>query len=828
MRALLIGLRTLAREWRSGDLLVLFGALVIAVAALTGVGFLVDRVNRAIALTASEVLAADLRVTSPQPIDAGHRQRAEERGLRASSITSLLSVILHGDASQLANVYAVSEGYPLRGAVKVSDAAFGEARDAQQIPAQGEVWPDSRLATALDVKPGDEVEVGSSTLRVARILLSRPDQGAGLVDLAPAMLMNEGDVPATGLVQPGSRVQYVGLFAGDPAQVGDFRAELEKSQRPDERIREISDASPQLGTANERAGRFLSLASLASVILCATAVALTARRYLQRHLDIVALLKTLGATQRFVFVAILSQLLTIAVAATALGGALGYAAHAWLLRALKGLVPADLPAASALPLLLGLGTSVLVLLGFALPVVLQLSRVPALRILRRDTGPPRLGAMLAYGPAALALAVLIAWVLDDRRLAMWFVIGLAATLLLLALAGLALVRFVASLRGRVGIAWRYGLANLSRRRAESVTQIVAFGLGLSAMLLLAVIRGDLIEQWRASLPQSTPNFFFINIPTEERDAFAQFLAGEQATSTRLLPMVRARLIRLNGVDVRELPAATGDDNFAQREQNLSWSEELGEGNEITAGHWFTAEEHGQPLVSVATEFQERLGIRLGDQLSFDIAGETLEVRVASFRRVQWDSLRPNFFLMFAPGLLDGAAGTWLTSAFLPSVRADLVTRLVRRFPMVSVFEMDDLLAQLRGLIDKAVLAVQSVFVFTLFAGLTVLLAAVQATRDERRFESAMLRTLGARRATVLSGLAVEFGAIGLLAGVLAAAVASLGGYLLATRVLEIDYGPNPALWAVGVAGGTLLVTGAGLLATRAAVSRPPLATLRQG
>ncbi|RYG88540.1 FtsX-like permease family protein, partial [bacterium] len=246
------------------------------------------------------------------------------------------------------------------------------------------------------------------------------------------------------------------------------------------------------------------------------------------------------------------------------------------------------------------------------------------------------------------------------------------------------------------------------------------------------------------------------------------------------------------------------------------------------GRWFTPDDHGRPLVSVATEFQERLGIKLGDRLTFDIAGETLEVTVASFRRVQWDSLRPNFFLMFAPGLLDGAAGTWLTSAFLPSVRADLVTRLVRRFPMVSVFEMDDLLAQLRGLIDKAVLAVQSVFVFTLFAGLTVLLAAVQATRDERRFESAMLRTLGARRATVLSGLAVEFGAIGLLAGVLAAGVAALGGYLLATRVLDIPYGPNPLLWLIGVVAGTVLVTGAGLLATRAAVVRPPLATLRQG
>jgi putative ABC transport system permease protein len=389
------------------------------------------------------------------------------------------------------------------------------------------------------------------------------------------------------------------------------------------------------------------------------------------------------------------------------------------------------------------------------------------------------------------------------------------------------VHAVGGLRGSVGVAWRYGLANLSRRRAESVAQVVAFGLGLTAMLLLAVIRSDLVKDWRASIPPSAPNFFFINIPSDERDAFKAYLDEAGATTTRLLPMVRGRLTQIDGRPVAERSYAHPDDvNFAQREQNLSWSMDLGTSNQIEEGTWFTEEDRGQPLVSAAVEVRDRLGLALGDTLTFDIAGEMFTVKVASFRTVKWDSLQPNFFLMFPEGLLDETAGTWLTSARLPDVRPDTIAKLVRRFPSVSVFDTEQLLEQVRSLIDKAVLAVQSVFAFTLFAGLTVLLAAVQATRDERRFESAMLRTLGARRAVVWNGILVEFGAIGLMAGTLAALIASVAGWLLATRVLDVPYRPDPSLWIIGLVAGGVLVALAGFLATRSALSQPPLQTLR--
>ena len=829
MRAFTLGLRTLAREWRSDELGVLLLALVVAVSALTGVGLLVDRVDRAMRLQASEVLGADLRLQSSNDIPTGYAEEAARRGLATSRTAALLSVVLHGEATQLANLYAVAPGYPLRGTVRVSTAAFGAPAVTRDIPAPGEIWPDSRLVAALGAQVGDTLQVGAATFRIGRVLVSRPDQGTGFVELAPTLLMNDADLAKTQLIQPGSRVGHAALFAGSPAQAADFAQWIGKNKKPGERLRDLREASPEVGNASTRATKFLLLASLAAVLLCAVAVAMTARRYVQRHLDIVALLKTLGATERFALLMSLSQLVVIACVATVIGSVLGYGAQAWLLSALQGLLAAELPAPSLAPLGMGFVTALLLLTGFALPPMLQLSQVPAIRILRRDIGAPRLASVLAFGPAVAAIILLLLWVTGDGRLAAWFALSLALIVALLGGAGLLLVRGMGAFRGGVGVAWRYGLANLARRRTESVVQIIAFGLGLTALLLLAVIRGDLISSWRSSLPQDAPNYFFVNIPPDDREAFTSFIEGHGGRISRLLPMIRARLTTINDEPVakRRMDGPRGE-GFAQREQNLSWSAELGGGNTITAGHWFTADEAGKPLVSVATDFQESLGLKLGDRLGFDVAGEHYDVTVSSFRKVKWDSLQPNFFLMFPPGLLDATAGTWMTSARYAPSESSSIAALVRRFPSVSVFDMEDLLAQVRSIIDKAVLAVQSVFVFTLLAGLTVLLAAVQASREERRYESAMLRTLGARGSVVLQGVLVEFAAIGLLSGLLAAAIASVAGFFLATRMLEVPYTPNPLLWFEGLATGLALVCAAGYLATRSAIRRAPMSVLRQG
>ncbi len=829
MRAVTLALRTLLREWRSGELGVLVLAITVAVAALTGVGFLVNRIGIAVDNQAGEVLAADLRLESGQPMDDAAIAEARKRGLEVARSTGLFSVVFNGDSNQLTSLRAVSEKYPLRGRVMLSDEPFGAPQAAQGNPARGEVWPDSRLAAALGVSVGTEVNIGARTFRVSRILITRPDQGATFLELAPSLIMNEDDLDSTELVQPGSRMRRAQLFAGPRDEIAVFKDWLEANKKPNEEIEDVEDSAPQIKSAIDRSARFLSIASLVAVLLCAIAVAMAARRYVHRHLDSVALLKTLGATRGFTLSVSLVQLTLVGLLAAVFGSLLGFGAQAWLVKVLAGLLRGDLPPPGLAPLGIGFLTAIAVLSGFALPPLLQLSRTPALRVLRRDVGPPRPLVILAFGPAVLAIAFLIYWVLRDQRTFIAFVLGLSVFVVVVAAAGWLLVWLTTRFRGGVGISWRYGLANLGRRRTESVVQLTAFALGIMMLLLLAVVRNDLLSEWRRSLPADTPNFFFINIPPDEHQQFTAFLEERGAQHARARPMVRARMTHINGAPIDGIKFTTRRGReFANRDQNITWAETLGNDNVLTAGKWFTAEDFGKPLVSVSTEYMEEMGLELGDELQFDIAGETRTAKISSVREVKWDSFQPNFFLMFAPGLLEGSQGTWMTAAHMTTTNPKTIADLVRRFPSVSVFNVDDLLRQVRSVIDKAVAAVQSVFLFTLLAGLVVLIAAVQASREERRYESAMLRTLGANRSTVLKGLLSEFAALGVLSGGLASAGASIAGVYIASNVLQIPYTPDPMVWFYGLVGGGLLVCFAGWLATRSVVNQPPVLTLRAG
>ena len=775
-------------------------------------------------MQASEVLAADLRVESDTPIGADEQAEATRLGLKSAHLTTMLSAIFQGDANQLANVRAVSAGYPLRGQLSVADRPFASGSITTAIPAAGEVWPDSRLAAALGAGLGSDLLVGSRPLRVTRILISRPDQSSTFVEFASALLINAADLAATKLIQPGSRIRYVLLLAGPSAQLDSFRRWHQTQEARHERVEDVADASPQIGDASKRAARFLALASLVAVLLCAVAIAMSARSYVRRHLDAVALMKTLGATRRLVLAVNLWQLLLLAAVASVLGAAAGWLTQLWLVRVLQGLLRADLPPAGPWPALVGFIIAIAVLAGFALPSLLQLTRVPALRVLRRDAGPPALGFLAAALPVLLAIAGVVYGALGQLSLSLWFLLGLTGAVVALGVGGAALVRAAARVRGSAGVAWRYGIANLARRRTESITQIVAFGLGLMLLLALAILRDDLVTDWRASLPADVPNYFFVNIASDVRADFEHELQSQGAQLTRMLPMIRGRLLTINDRPLSELhfPGVRGR-GFAEREQNLTWASELGDDNRIVEGHWWSAADAGKPLVSLAVDYQESLGLKLGDRLRFDVGGENFDVTVASFRKVKWDSFRPNFFVMFPPGLLDASAGTYMTSAYLePSSGA--MAQLVHRFPGVSIFNVGDLLAQIRAVIDKAVSAVQTVFLFTLLAGLTLLLAAVQASREERLYETAILRVLGASRNMILTSVLAEFALLGAVAGVLAASGASLGGAWLA-HALDLKYRFNAALWIAGVVGAVLVVSVAGWISTRSVVRVAPRSVL---
>lgn len=828
-KALRLALLALLRDGKSGELRVLMLALLVAVSALTAVGFFTSRVSLAVDQQAGEVLAADLRLQSRSPIEREYFDLAKAAGLATAEVSTFPSVVLKGSDSALTAIRAASPNYPLRGRLKVADVPFGPAREVTTLPGPGEAWLEPRLFGQLDARVGDRIRVGQTELRIAKVLDYRPDQGSQFVDLAPTLLMRLEDVPATKLTQEGSRINYAALFAGATPVVAQFKEQLTARKRPGQRIVDVEEASPQIRSAVDRAGRFLNLAALVTILLAAIAVAIAARRYVARHLDTVALMKSMGASQRLVLSISVLQLLAIAIVAGVTGALIGYAAQEGIAFLLRDLVRGELPRPALSAGWLGLMTSIFILIGFALPPLLQLRKVPPARVLRHNLEPPPLRYAVVYGTAIAALAALLYWLVRDPKLLGYVAVATLATFVVLIAAGWVLVKSLGTLRGSVGVSWRYGMANIARRGRDSVIQIVAFGLGLMVLLLLAVVRNDLMHQWRASLPENAPNHFMINIRPDQTAAIGEFFAKRALPPPELVPMIRARLTQINGTPVAQLNKSNERaKDFLEREANLTWAQAMQKDNKLVAGEWWRPDDGGGPRVSVEIELAQSLGLNIGDDLTYDIAGEIVDAKVTSFREVQWDSFRPNFFMVFSPGTLDDTSGTYITSVHIAREQRGILLDFTRQFPEVTAIDLDAILTQVRGVMDKASLAVQYVFAFTLLAGITVLLAAIQSTRDERRYESAMLRTLGASRRVVLQGVAAEFTTLGLLSGTLAAIGATAAGYFLATRLFNLDYTFSFAVWGIGLAAGALLVGISGTLATRSVVNHPPVATLRGG
>ena len=605
MQALRFALRNLWRDLKSGELSVLLLALVVAVLSLTAVGFFTSRISQGVRLQATEVLAADLRLEAPTPIPQHYFDEAGARGLRSARVVAFPTAIFSGDSSQLAALNAVTANYPLRGHLRIADAPFGTPRNTDKIPGRGEVWIDARIIAQLKLELGAMLRIGEASFRMTEVLDYRPDQGTGFVNLAPAALLNYEDIASTQLIQPGSRATYAALFAGAPAAVAGFREYLSHSKAPGERLRDVEESSRQLNSAIDRASRFLNLASLAAVLLAAVAVVMGARRYAARHIDAVALMKCMGAAQGFVLAISIVELTLLALFAVAIGTALGYLAQSGLVLLLKSLIPNELPAASLAPLPIALVTVLAMLIGFALPPLLQLKNTPPARVLRKTVSAPPLRYGVSYLLALAALFAILWSMVRDTELVLSVLAGVLVVGVILSLAGFGLVRLTSRLRGGVGVAWRYGLANVSRRGTGSVVQIVAFGLGLMVLLLLAVVRGDLLADWRRSLPNNVPNNFLVNIRPEQRQALQDFLTSHDFGAAPMYPMVRARMTAINGEPPQSLKLR-GDSGrgFAEREQNLTWSANMMEDNQLVAGRWWTAADAGKPLVSISSEYAE--------------------------------------------------------------------------------------------------------------------------------------------------------------------------------------------------------------------------------
>src|SRR3990172_10925915 len=824
-------LRGLMRDLRSGELQMILLAIFIAVTALTTVGFFTDRVQRATEQQATELLAADLVLRTNKPLENELISSAHDLGLITTRTVSFRSVAVVGDYLQLGEIKAVESGYPIRGMLRTTDTLFGEEKITSELPGTGTVWVDARMLQNLGIDIGDTINLGSSGFTVARILTYEPDRGGDLFNIAPRVLMNLADLPATGLILPGSRASYRLLLGGEMDALEKFRQSLNLTERDGLRIQSIRDARPELKTALERAEQFLGLAVLISIALAGLAISMSTQRYVTRHFDHCAIMRCLGTTQNTILKIYLCQLFMLALLGSIPGCITGYIAQGALTSLMAGISQSALPGPGMLPLLQGLLTGLITVLGFSIPQLLRLKHVSPLRVLRRDMSPMPTSGITTYGLAILALAMLTPWQSGKISLTFYTLLGLILTAVLLILGARFLIYIIKRLRTRAGVAIRYGLANIARRSGQSTIQILGIGLGIMVMLLLTLVKTDLIGSWHNRLPEKTPNYFLINIQPDDVNGIKDFLRthfkpGDEF-SPIFYPMIRGRLTTINDQMVN--PESYNDDRaqrLASREFNLSQTLTMPADNRLVQGQWWK-EDETEALFSVEEGIAETLGIKLNDKLTYSIAGQAVSGRVSNLRWVEWDSFNVNFFVISNPGTFENHPATYITSFYLPLEDRQLLSHLVRTFPSVTVFDLDSILTEVRKIMDQVTRAIEFVFIFTLLAGLIVLAAALQTTHDERIRESAVLFALGANRRQITTSLLAEFICIGLIAGILAAFTATIAEIILAEFVFKMDIVINPWLWVVGPAACILIIVFAGLLGTRRVLSSPPLITLRQ-
>lgn len=829
MKTLRMAWRQLLRDVAAGDIRILFAALVLAVVAVTAVGFVTDRAERALAIEANRLMGGDVVIRGDAPISGTIQEAANATGLRRTETLSLDSMIRAGEQLRLGDLRALGEGFPLRGSFRIIDAANPVEHDAAGIPAPGTLWISQSGAETLDAKLGDTIGIGDTELKLVALVVQEPDASLDYFNVAPKAFLNLADIPATGLVQEGSRLGYRLVVAGDATAVERFVAVARPALARGQRLETIQDARPEVRSSLDRAGRFLGLAALVSVVLAAVAVAMAARRHSERHLSGTAVMRCLGASQRTLVGIHVGELVLLGLIACTVGVLIAFglqwAIGSWLQAEMK----ISIPPAGWMPALQGYGVGMVVLLAFGAPPVLALRRVPALRVLRRDLDPTEPSAWLVALTGFAGLGALLWWKAGSATLGTAMLLGIAGTLAILALLAWLMILLVRRLRSRLRGSLRYGLANVSRRAGTSIAQVSALGLGLMALLLLTFVRTDLLDRWQLSLSENAPNRFIINVQEDQQAAVNAFMAEQKIAAPTLYPMIRGRLVSLNGKPTSGADYADDQEakRRAEREFNLSVAATLRDDNKVTAGEFWDKRTPTSPELSVEERFAEQLGWKVGDRIAFDIAGQPFEGKITSLRSVDWESFRPNFFVIASPGSMQGYPASYITAVSVPPTQTRFTAQLVERFPNLSVIDVDAVLKQVRSTADQVSTVVQVVFWFSLAAGVLVLLAAVSASQDERLLEGGVMRVLGGSRRQLRLAQASEFAAIGLLSGLVAAIAASVLSGVIATQVFDLAWKANWSLAIIGGVLGMLAALVAGLFATRRVLDAPPSVTLRE-
>lgn len=819
--------RLLSRDIRAGEIWLLLAALILAVAATTSLRFFSSSLAQGLTRQAASLLGADLVLDSSRPLRPEVLKEASKHDLQQATVTEFSSMIQYKDEFQLAAVKAVSTGYPLRGELQARRG--NTLLSTGSLPAAGTLWLDERLFGLLAISLDDEVQLGDIRLRVAAVLTIEPDRAGNFSAFAPRALINAADVEAAGLIQPGSRVQYRLLLAGSAQAVADFNEELKPKLAIGERLQDVASGRSEVGTPLARASDYLSIAAIAAVILSGLAVALAARRHAERHYDTMALMRCLGANRRRVQGIYLRQLGLIWVVAIVLGAGLGALASQLLFQLLDSMLPtAELDFAWQRPLLTGIATATLTLLGFVLPALIGLFRVSPLRVIRRELAPNSPGLIAVTALALSALAGLLMLETGRWQLTLLLVVGGSALAFLLTI----ILRSVFVLL-RKTFAERslpsalLGLRELWRQPQASTLQILALSIGMTAMLLVTSVRGELITAWQSKLPANAPNQFALGIDAHDTAEFRQTLADAGINIDALYPVIRGRLTAINGEPVVTAVTKDKEPNLEalNRELNLTVSDTLPLGNELLEGEWENPASAPWP-VSIESKLAEKLGIGLGDRLKFTLAEGDVEATVSSLRSVDWDSFQPNFYMVFPPAALTDFPATYLTAFHVPSVHRDILNTLLQRFPTVVLIDVDAIMTQVRKLLDDVSRAIEFVLLFVLAAGVLVLLACIAAGQDQRRQEAVLLRALGASRRQLMQRGLSEMMLLGGMAGLLAVVLTELLTAALYITLLDLPPTWHGELWLVTPLLAAVLTSLTGMAATRKVWRIAPAIVLR--
>jgi putative ABC transport system permease protein len=817
----------LLRDWRAGELRILAAALVIAVASVTSVAFFADRIGQALERDAHQLLGADLVLASDRPWREEVAAEIRSRGLEDAAALNFMSMAVANGQNLLAGVKAVTPAYPLRGRLRIAPAPGAPDAPAERGPGRGTVWVEERLVAALNAPVGSRLRLGRAEFEVAAVLTLEPERSANFFNIAPRLMMNAEDVPATGLVQPGSRVTYYLYVAGPHDKVRALEASLKTRLERGQRLDNLETGRPEVRQSIERGRSFLALTALLAAILAGVAIALGTRRFVERHLDGCAVLRCLGATQAKLVALYGMEFAILGVLACTAGVVLGGAAQEAVAAALTGIMKTTLPAPTLLPAAQGFLVGLVLLLGFALPPLLQLKNVPAVRVMRRESGTLKRGALAAYACGFVALCGLLIWQAGDTRLGVTVVGGFAVAVAVFFAVAWGALRLLTrkSVVRLFGRRMRYGLANLRRHARSNAVQVASLALGLTAVLLLTFTRNDLVDAWRRAAPPDAPNRFLIGVQPDQLAPVKKFFDQRQVAVPDLYPMVRARVVAHNGRAVSEADyTEERARRLVEREFNLSYLEQAPAHNRIVAGSWFAPDARE---LSVEEGIAQRLGWKLGDELTFNVGGQAFSARISSLRKLRWDSMKVNFFVIAPPRVLEGFPATFVSAFRLEPGKEAVVNELAARFPNLTVVDVGAALRQGQAVIDQLIGAVQFIFLFALGAGLLVLYAALVSTEDERRREAAVMRVYGASRAQVAGSQRAEFLAMGLLAGLLATLGAAAIGQLLARRVFELDLPPSPELWIAGPLAGLALLSLNAWLSSRKVLRASPAITLRE-